>query len=103
MEFFKEECCKHNILCFVETSLDDTDIDWVTSVFRDTGYNVYSKKRHKVSVKRSGGILIAVARNLDSYVELTRTDCKIIQWLKGDKGQDLRITGPNDRGGIPTT
>ena len=61
---FKEECCKHKILCFYETKMDDLDIEWITTQLSQMGFKVLIKNRHKVSTRRSGGIVVAVDRKL---------------------------------------
>ena len=46
---FEEECCRHNILCFMETLLDDTDSTFITTMFERVGFNAYLKNRDRFS------------------------------------------------------
>ena len=61
---FKEECCKHKILCFYETKTDPLDSEWITTQLSQVRFKVFIKNRHKVSTRKPGGIVVAVDRKL---------------------------------------
>lgn len=79
---FLEECCKHTILCFTETLTDDMDIDFITSVFADLGFDAFINNRFKISSRRSGGIVVAVSKKLGSVAMPRKSNSNTVQWIK---------------------
>ena len=83
---FTNQLNNYDILSFCETITDDADTEFLTSRFSDLGFNIFIQNRKNLAVRRSGGILVAVRRELCRYVKRLNCSADFIIVLDLDKG-----------------
>ena len=69
----------YDILCFVETKLDDTD---VVSLL---GFICISQPRKQTFLRKSGGIAFCVKENLAKYVKQIESHSDYVMWVQLDR------------------
>ena len=83
---FKNNLGKYDVLSFCETHADDADIDFFKSVLDNLGFIVFIQNRKKLANRKSGGILVAVRKELSSYVKRLNCAEDFMVVLDIDKG-----------------
>ena len=83
---FKKNLGKYDVLSFCETLADDADFDFFNSEFDNLGFIVFIQNRKKLANKKSGGILVAVRKELGSYVKRLNCAEDFVVVLDIDKG-----------------
>lgn len=73
------------IICFCETKCDDTDIVNVKEKMESIGYDVVFKNRSKLSRHKSGGLLIAVKKNVNLKWRQINSKYESLLTIKIDK------------------
>ena len=68
-----------DILCLVETKTDECDIIDIS------GYTVKLKNRKFMSLKKSGGILLAYTNEYKKYISELPKQCNFTLWFKISK------------------
>jgi exonuclease III len=81
-DIFIEECKLYDILCFSETKMNDIDNELVANIFKEMGFVTYIKNRRKISIHRSGGILIACKIMFKDYITDCTTPSQVVKWLR---------------------
>ena len=75
-EIFIEECKRNDILCFCETKTDDTEVDMIKERFCTMGFETYIKNRQKLTMHKSGGMIMAVKSSIQSIQMMYQTQAK---------------------------
>lgn len=63
-------CKSHDLLCFSEIRCDKIDMQNVKESFYSIGFEVFYRVRSKISLQKSGGIMIAAKSELKHYLKL---------------------------------
>ena len=69
----------HAINCFVETKINDIDVD---NLIIPVGYKGKFKSRIYVSKVKSGGIVIIYKEELDKFITKIKTESDFVAWYK---------------------
>ena len=68
-----------DIICLVETILDDTDVISVS------GYSMIAQQRQQTFIRKSGGIAVLFKNKFKNTIHQIKTNCGYILWVKLDK------------------
>ena len=75
---------KYDIVTLVETKCDNTDEIWIVNYFNQLGYKVNINNRFDLSVRKSGGIIVAVRNYIANYITRSFNVSNLIQWIEFD-------------------
>lgn len=75
----------YDVLCFCETKTDDVDMLSVKDVLERNGFDSVFKNRSRISRYKSGGLLIAVKKNVSFKWKQIRNDYGCLLSIKIDK------------------
>ena len=76
---FTDYFTDYDILCFVETKLDSTDIVSLP------GFECISQPRKEISFRRSGGVALFIKSEIAKFCKLKPSESDYIMWVQIDK------------------
>ncbi|MEW8547682.1 MAG: endonuclease/exonuclease/phosphatase family protein [Candidatus Thiodiazotropha sp.] len=76
---FIEYFDKYDLICFVETKLEDTDVVSIP------GFQCFSQPRKQKYIRKSGGIALYAKNDIFEHCKHLSTDSDYIMWISIDK------------------